>query len=147
MTLVEAVQSLGIFELTAVSWINVIPTGSGHVAVCTVALLLPFNDIRLSEEFRAGERRFWRDQKRRLESGIPIQDQISELQHTRLLGNLAFLYLMPIHGQTSPMWAIKTHAGSEAERLEWITSIIAMEGRSPRRLAPPERSGAAANGE
>ena len=88
MTLLDAVRSLGIMELSATSWIAIRPMQTQHLAVFTVALLLPFLDTALSEEFCAGPLRFWPDQQRFLENGIPIQDQILELQESRVFGNL-----------------------------------------------------------
>ena len=88
MTRLVAVRSLGIMELSATSWIAIRPMQTQHLAVFTVALLLPFLDTALSEEFCAGPLRFWPDQQRFLENGIPIQDQILELQESRVFGNL-----------------------------------------------------------
>ena len=131
MTLLGAVHSLGIIELAAVSWINVRPLQSRHVAVFTVALLLPLTDPTLSKELCSGPPRFWPDQKRLLDSKVPIQEQISELQQTQLLGNLAFTYLAAIENEGAALWLIKTHAGSDEERTDWLRSVIAMEGRVP----------------
>jgi len=131
MTLLAAVHSLGLIELAAVSWINVHPVQTGHVAVFTVALLLPLPDPFLSEELCAGEPRLWPDQRRLLESRIPMQDQIAEVQRMQLLGNLTFNYLMPNENEADALWIIKTHSGSGEERTAWLESVIAMEGRRP----------------
>ena len=131
MTLLEAVRSLGMLELAATSWIAIRSAQTEHLAVFTVALLLPFLDTSLSEEFRAGQRRFWPDQKRFLDNGIPIQDQIVELRESYLFGNLGSTYLMAIEGEAAALWIIETHAGSREERLGWLRSVITMEGRSP----------------
>jgi hypothetical protein len=130
MTLLTAVQSLGLMELAGVSWINVRLSEERPVAEFTVALILPFTDPALSDEFRAGEPRFWPDQARPLESPVPIWNQIVELHQSRMLGNLAVVRLRSIEGEV-PMWAIKAHAGSDGERAEWMRSVIMMEGRSP----------------
>ena len=52
MTLLEAVESLGLIEVTAVSWIYVIRVHTRHVAVFQIAYLLPFLDPALPDEFR-----------------------------------------------------------------------------------------------
>jgi hypothetical protein len=57
MTLLKAVESLGLIEVTAVSWIYVIRVRTRHVAVFTIAYLLPFLDPNLPDEFRAGKPR------------------------------------------------------------------------------------------
>ena len=131
MRLLEAVQSLAIVELTAVSWINIRPAGEQYVASFTIALLLPFLDPGLSEEFLRGELRFWPDQERLLDSPIPLQDQILELHTTQILGNLASVYLVGKKGETAELWMVQTHAGSSEERMNWLRSVIPMEGRSP----------------
>lgn len=131
MTLLKAVESLAIMEMNAISWINVIPLPTGrHIAFFTIAFLLPFLDTDLPEEFQSGESRFWPDRTRLLESEIPIQEQIRELESTRALGNLELIYLNPTGGQERGLWAIKPHAGGE-ERLTWMGRVIAMEGRTP----------------
>jgi hypothetical protein len=71
------------------------------------------------------------DQKRLLENGIPIQDQILELHESHLFGNLGSTYLMAIEGEAGALWVIETHAGSHEERFTWLRSVITMEGRSP----------------
>ena len=124
MSLLEAVQSLGIIELAAVSWINIYPAPRGHVAVFTIALVLPFLDPALSDEFYFTRPRFWPDQTRAIDSTIPIDAQIRELQHSGILGNLEAVRLIG-------HWLIETHAGSPVERSDWLASVIAMEGRSP----------------
>jgi hypothetical protein len=130
ITLLTAVQSLGLMELAGVSWINVRLSEERPVATFTLALLLLFFDPALSDEFRAGELRFWRDQARPLESTVSIWNQIVELHQSHMLGNLAVVRLTPSEGE-APMWMIKAHAGSDGERAEWMRSVITMEGRSP----------------
>jgi hypothetical protein len=129
VTLLGAVQSLGIVEIAAVSWINIRQMGALHVAMFTSALLLPFSDPLLTEEFRRGPPRYWPDQKRLLESPIPIQDQIQELHVSRILGNLESVYVPP-EGVARAIWMTETHAGSSEERDIWLRSVIAMEGRA-----------------
>jgi hypothetical protein len=124
MTLLEAVQSLGIVELAAVSWINIYSDRGGYVAVFTIALVLPFIDPALPVEFHRPDPRFWPDQIRTLDSRMGMEDQICELRLSGALGNLETVRLM---GQ----WLIETHAGSPEERSEWLASVIALEGRSP----------------
>lgn len=131
MTLVEAVQSLQIIELPSVSFINIYPIETRYVGVFTIALLLPFADQSLSEEFRSGQLSFWPDQRRFLESTIPIQDQILELHLAQILGNLNSVHLKGPEGKADRLWIIETHAGSREERLAWLKSVIEMEGRSP----------------
>jgi hypothetical protein len=130
MTLLEAVESLGLIEVTAVSWIYVIRVQTSHVAVFQIAYLLPFFDPGLPEEFRVGGPRFWRDQERLLESTIPIEDQISELHRTRTVGNLALNHRTPAERAAHGLWSIRTHGGNDQERLTWMAAIIAAEGRS-----------------
>lgn len=91
MTLLAAVQSLGLIELAGVSWITVRPSYERSLATFTVALLLPFTDPSLPAEFGAGGLRFWQDQARLLESPLPIWDQNVELQRSRMLGNRAVI--------------------------------------------------------
>jgi hypothetical protein len=131
MTLLEAVESLGLIEVTAVSWIYVMRVHTRHVAVFQIAYLLPFLDVNLPDEFRAGEPRLWRDQERLLESTMPIEDQISELHKTRMLGNLALMDRMSSERAAHGLWSMRTHGGNDHERLTWMTAIIAAEGRSP----------------
>jgi len=95
MTLLEAVESLALIEANAVSCIHVVPFRSKYVAFFTIAILLPFVNTDLPDEFRAGELRLWRDQARLLECKDPIEDQIQELHRTRALGNLSQVYLRP----------------------------------------------------
>ena len=131
MTLLDAVRSLGIIELAATSWITIRSVQSEHIAVFTVALLLPLWDAKLSEELRGGSLRFWPDQKRLVEDGIPVQDQILELQESHLFGNLDSIHLMAIEGESAALWIVETHAGSHEERSTWMRSVIGMEGRTP----------------
>ena len=130
MTLLEAVESLGLIEVTAVSWIYISRVHTRHVAVFQIAYLLPFLDVNLPHEFRAGEPRLWRDQKRLLESTMPIEDQISELHKTRTLGNLTQVYQTPTGRGEHGLWSIRTHGGNDQERLTWMAAIMAAEGRS-----------------
>ena len=129
MTLLQAVQSLGFVELATVSWINIRQAGGQHVAIFTLALLLPFRDPLLPEEIRRGPPRFWPDQSRLLESAISIQDQIQELHSSKILGNLDFAYVAATKGDASAIWIIETHAGSDQERDTWLRSVAALEGR------------------
>src|SRR5436190_13003950 len=105
MTLLEAAESLAIVELSSVSWIHVRSRQDHHEAVFTVALLLPLSDPRLPSELYGGALRFWPDQNCVLESPAPIEDQISELHGSRLLGNLASIRL-----GSPTLWIIETHA-------------------------------------
>jgi hypothetical protein len=130
MTLLEAVESLGLIEVTAVSWIYVIRVHTCHLAVFQIAYLLPFLDVNLPDEFRAGKPRLWRDQRRLLESTMQIEDQISELHRTRTVGNLALTYRTPPERAAHGLWSIRTHGGNDQERLTWMAAIIAAEGRS-----------------
>ena len=129
MTLLDAVQSLGIVELATISWINIRPIGDRHMAMFTSALLLPFSDPLLSVELRSGGMRFWPDQLRILGSPIPIRDQIAEVHQTEILGHLEPAYLRAVSGEAAAVWIIQTHSGSEAEREAWLRSVIALEGR------------------
>jgi len=131
MTLLEAVESLGLIEVTAVSWIYVIRVHKCHLAIFQIAYLLPFLDTGLPDEFRAGEPRLWRDQKRLLESTMPIELQISELHQTRTLGNLSLIDRTSAERAAHGLWSIRTHGGNDHERLTWMAAIIAAEGRSP----------------
>jgi hypothetical protein len=135
MTLLEAVESLGLIEVTAVSWIYIIRVHTRHIAVFTIAYLLPFLDTGLPDEFRAGKPRLWPDQERILESTIPIEDQILELQRTGTFGNLVQVYRTPGERAAHGLWSIRTHGGTDQERLTWMESVIALEGRSPVRRA------------
>src|SRR5262249_22985066 len=116
MTLLQAVESLALIEANAVSCISVIPLGSKYVAFFTIAILLPLVNTDLSDEFRAGEPRLWRDQARLLESKTPIEDQILELHRTRTLGNLSRVYLKPTKTLAREVWIIETHCGTDQER-------------------------------
>src|SRR5258708_28950780 len=107
MTLLDAVQSLGIVELASVSWINTRQVGPQHAAQFTLAILLPFNDPLLPEELRRGPPRFWPDQKRLLDSPISIQDQIQELHISKILGNLESVYVAAIEGEAAAIWIIE----------------------------------------
>ena len=129
VTLLQAVQSLGFVELATVSWINIRQIGTQHVAIFTLALMLPFRDPRLPQELRRAPPRFWPDQRRLLEGAISIQDQIQELQSSKILGNLDFAYVPATKGNTSGIWIIETHAGNDQEREVWLRSVIALEGR------------------
>ena len=139
MTLVEAVESLALMELNAVSFIHVVPLRSSYVAFFSFALLLPFLDTDLSDEFRAGEPRLWPDQARLLDSEVPIEDQIVELHRTGYLGKLSKVYLRPTKGVARESWIIRTHCETDQERLAWIEGIIAAEGRSPWRESRGDR--------
>jgi hypothetical protein len=129
MTLLGAVQSLGMVEIATVSWINIRPTGAQHVAIFSLALLLPLADPLLAEELRRGPPRFWPDQERLLESSISIPDQIQELHFSKILGNLDFAHVAATEGDASAIWIIETHAGSDEERNTWLRSVMALEGR------------------
>jgi hypothetical protein len=131
MTLLEAVESLGLIEVAAVSWIFVIRVQTRHVAVFQIAYLLPFLDPDFPVKFRAGEPRFWPDQTRQLESRVPIEDQILELHRTRTFGNLTPVYQAPAGREANGLWSIRTHGGNDQERLTWIAAIMGVEGRSP----------------
>jgi len=129
MTLLEAVESLGIVEVAAVSSMNIRPIEAIHIVRFTMALLLPFSDPALPEYLRAGPVRLWPDQERLLDSPRPIQSQLHELQASGLLGNLAVVHVSP---KNAPMLrVIETHAGSREERLSWLRSVIRLEGRTP----------------
>jgi hypothetical protein len=131
MTLLDAVESLGMIELPAVSWINIRPGATQHMVVFTIALLLPLTDLGLSQEFRGGQPRSWPDQLRLIDNTIPIEDQIREVHLTQALGNLSWVHLSAIEGEARDLWIVETHAGSDHERLAWLRSIIALEGRTP----------------
>ena len=131
MTLLDAVQSLGIVESAAVSWINIRPVEPGSVALFTIALMLPFSDPDLPAEFTSGYSRFWPDQIRLLDREPSIEEQIIELEGTGLLGELDSVYLAAVEGEAHALWIIETHAGSPEERSDWVRSVIAMEGRIP----------------
>ena len=131
MTLLAAAYSLGIIELAGVSWINVRSIHTHHEAMFTIALLLPFKDPLLSPEFCTGETRFWPDQMRVLESQVPMQDQILEVQRSGLLGDLAVVKLMVTGRKTPALWLIETHTRTPEERMAWLRSVIEMEGRFP----------------
>ena|SRR2546421_7489099 len=131
MTLLAAAQSLGIIELAGVSWINIYSLQRCHVAEFTMALLLPFNDPRLSAGLRTGDAGFWPDQTRVLESEMPIQAQIRELHTSGVLGNLAVFKTMPTARGVQPRWIIETRAGTRHERRNWLRSVIEIEGRLP----------------
>jgi hypothetical protein len=131
MTLLEAVESLALVEVTAVSWTHVIRVHTHHVAVFTIAHLLPFFDTDLPDDFRAGDLRLWQDRRRLLESNIPIEGQILELHRTRTVGNLALVRLMPAEREAHGLWTIKTHAGDDEERMAWMEAVIEAEGRFP----------------
>jgi hypothetical protein len=131
MTLVEAVESLALIEVNAVSFIHVVPLRSSYVAFFSFALLLPFLDTNLSDEFRAGEPRLWPDQARLLKSEAPIEDQISELQRAGYLGSLSRVYLRPTKRVACESWIIRTHCETDQERLAWMEGVIVAEGRSP----------------
>ena len=130
MTLLEAVQSLALLELAAVSWIHIDLRDERTLAVFMIALQLPFVDPALPEELRTGPVRMWPDQKRILVNEVPVEDQIMELHRTRLLGNLEWSYLAPAEGQSAGLWIVKTHAGTREERLAWIKMLIEIEGWS-----------------
>jgi hypothetical protein len=136
MTLLKAVESLGLIEVTAVSWIYISRVHTRHLAVFQIAYLLPFLDLNLPDEFRAGEPRLWRDQERLLESTMPIEDQISELHKTRTLGNLALTNRTLAERAAYGLWSIRTHGGNDQERLTWMAAIMAAEGRSPWQEGP-----------
>ena len=131
MTLLTAVESLSLIELPAVSFIFVIPFRTHYRVFFTIALLLPFSRTDLPDDFRAGTLRFWPDQSRLLEGDAPIEDQITELHKTGSLGNLSQVYLRPTETEARGLWIIETHAGTQDERLNWMASVIALEGRSP----------------
>jgi hypothetical protein len=132
VTLLKAVESLALMEVNAVSWINVIPIHTGgYLAIFTIAFVLPFLEFGLPDEFRSGQPRFWPNQKRLLESDIPIQEQIRELHNTQALGNLEHVYLRPRDGRERGLWTIKPHAGSGKERMTWMERVIVLEGRTP----------------
>lgn len=131
MTLLAAAQSLQIIELGGVSWINIRSRNAHHIAQFTMALLLPFTDPALSNEFREGGLRFWPDQTRLLESRLPLREQINELHESRVFGDLAFAYRTPREKHNPSLWMIKTHAGHELERRTWLGAVIALEGRRP----------------
>jgi hypothetical protein len=131
MTLLAATQSLGIIELAGVSWINVWSMQKLHVAVFTMAILLPFSDPLLSAELHGGEARFWPDQTRLLEGHPPIQDQIVALHNSGMFGNLSYVQVTSIGIGAPALWIIKTHAGSPEERTAWLRNVLAMEGRLP----------------
>ena len=76
MTLLEAVQSLALLELAAVSWIHIDLRDEQTLAVFMIALQLPFVDPALPEELRTGPVRMWPDQKRILVNDILVEDQI-----------------------------------------------------------------------
>jgi hypothetical protein len=131
MTLLSAVESLSLMELPAVSFIYIIPFRTHYRAFFTIAFLLPFSRTDLPDEFRGGTLRFWPDQSRILEGDLPIQDQITELHRSGSLGNLSQVYLRPTKTESRGVWIIETHCGTESERLNWMASVIAVEGRSP----------------
>src|SRR6266403_193569 len=104
MTLLEAVDSLALIEANAVSCIHVVPLRSQYMAFFTMAILLPFVNTDLPDEFRTGVPRLWRDQARLLESEAPIEDQILELHRAQALGNLSRVYLGPTKTAARGLW-------------------------------------------
>jgi hypothetical protein len=131
MTLLEAVDSLAVVELIAVSYILLVPVHSQHVAFFTIAFSLPFVDTGLSDEFGAGEPRDWPDQARLLDSELPIGSQILELDKSHTLGNLSCVRLRPTEQIKQEVWIIQTHSGTKQERLKWMAAVRAMKGRHP----------------
>ena len=123
------VQTLGIMEMTSVSWINICAVGAKYLVHFVIALHLPFLDSKLPKEFRTGRVRMWPDQQRMIESVVPIEHQITELHLAHILGNLAWVKLSAVEDDASALWIIRTHAGSNEERTNWIRSVIALEGR------------------
>jgi hypothetical protein len=131
MTLLGAAQSLGLIELAGVSWINIYSFQRGHVAEFTMALLLPFHDPQLSTALNKGQVGFWPDQTRVLYSHIPIQVQILELHKSGVLGNLSVVKLTSSPVRAQLRWIIETRAGTRTERMNWLRSVIEIEGRQP----------------
>jgi hypothetical protein len=126
MTLLEAVRSLEILEVAALSWINIHPTAGVRVASFTIAIILPMADYPDLPEYSlgGGERMFWPDRRRQIDDHISIEDQIQELHSSGTTGNLRWVRLQHL-------WAIQTHCGSHGERDRWLRSVIAVEGRAP----------------
>jgi len=134
MTLLEAVQSLEILEVAALSWINILEPAGGRVANFTIAIVLPLADYPDLPEYslRAGECMPWPDRRRKIEKHISIEEQILELGMSGMAGNLRWVRL-------NGLWAIETHSGSFGERARWLKSVIELEGRIPQ--SPQEQAG------
>jgi hypothetical protein len=75
--------------------------------------MAPSFDVNLPDEFRAGEPKLLRDQRRLLESTMPIENQISELHKTRTLGNLALIDQALAERAAHGLWSIGAHGGND----------------------------------
>ncbi len=61
-----------------------------------------------------------------LDGGVWPKDQIDELNESEILGGLSALQIPPnVKGNQTdaPKWVVQTHAGSQAEWIEWLNSI------------------------
>ena len=61
-----------------------------------------------------------------LDRGVWPKQQIGELSECEIAGQLHALQIPPGYpgnGSHEPKWIVETHAGSQAERLQWLRSI------------------------
>lgn len=115
MLLTEAVSSLGELEVASLACITITPRHGEIVATFSISASLPVASIaELPKGLALSGLERWPDQERVIDWRIPLPVQIEELKSDARLGTLNLCQL----GADS--WRIKTHAGSDAERREWM---------------------------
>jgi len=120
MNLLEAVQSLGELERSALSSIRIERDAGGYRARFDFALKLPRTEspeLPKGVELRGFSR--WPEQEILLDWRTPALDQIKALDTSGICGRLDWFEPRP------DAWTIKTHAGSDQERRAWLFTLEA----------------------
>lgn len=58
-----------------------------------------------------------------LDGGVDLEREIAALDDCEILGSLNAAQVSPEFGAASARWIVKTHSGSQGERIEWRNSI------------------------
>ena len=129
MTLLGAVQSLGMVEIATVSWINIRQIGAQHVAYSRWLCCSPWAVFFWLKNFATGRQGFGRIKNGYLKVRFPSRTRFRKLHFSKILENLDFAYVAATEGDASAIWIIETHAGSDEERNTWLRPVMALEGR------------------
>lgn len=118
MNLLEAVQSLGKLERSALSSIRIERDSGGYRARFDFALKMPrpeSPELPKGVELQGFSR--WPEEEILLDWRMPALEQIQALHASGLCGQLNWFEPRP------DTWTVKTHSGSDEERRAWLFGL------------------------
>ena len=125
----DALLDLDPVLIDTLSGFSIEAAGRGYLVRFKFAFYGPaLNDATLSENADAcsGAVAQYPDIEVLLDRGVWPKEQIDELSECEIAGQLHAAQIPPGYpGNNSdePKWIVETHAGSQAERLQWLRSI------------------------